>query len=307
MDTKPANPADQDSSRKTRGTTDLSIRVLRDKAGRPQWNIGGRDSPTRIMLEAVGPAWAGYCFDLGYLGSSLASINVMRCDDRPEVPALSARLLQRVPLGQLDRFAQQWMREFFELWNDANPPTAAHAIFPDPLDWLDLRSDPDAGSVQDVKLARLAQRYLETLDKPTWRRILANEFGYSESSVQTMIARARKRRLLTPVTRGQSGGQLTPKARRLLAPAKAPSAWDRATPEQQQARIDAEALIAKVHAEIFADYRDGNIDAATYHARFLTMGSLVEGNDPETAWPDEPTPAIREAVRHLQHTYEELR
>ena len=67
-------------------------------------------------------------------------------------------------------------------------------------------------------LARLAQRYVETLDEPRQTGILAEEFHYKPASVAAMIREARnKHKLLTPTTKGRPGGSLTPKALAILS------------------------------------------------------------------------------------------
>lgn len=157
------------------------------------------------------PQWMGYTFWLSYIGDELVALDVRR--DR-SAELLSAHALQRVPIGALHRAAQQCVRDFLEAWDGANPEQM-QALFPDPLEWVDALADPPTRE-NDVKLAELCRRYLELDGEPGWRSTLAVQFDKAESSIPTMIARARRRRFLTRVPHGQYGGQLTPKALRLL-------------------------------------------------------------------------------------------
>lgn len=296
-----------DGIREMPGITGASIRIARDPDGRPLWEIGSEQAPTTIATEIEGGDWNGYLFQLTYDASAgLTGFSVVRDDN---AKPLTARKMQTIPLGALDRFAQQWFREWIELWDESNPPTKAAALFPDPLDWLDKVVDPDAGSESDIRLARLCKRYLELVKEPKnpmWRRILAYEFDLKESGVQTKISRARRRRFLTPVAHGQSGGQLTPKAHQLLAPPERRSAWDLASPAQRQAALDCDALRQRIKNDLDIAYRSGQSDSTEHRARLLAATALILGHEPEQMYPNESVPAIREAVRYLQSTYEEL-
>ena len=264
-----------------------------------QWTIGTGSEPTRIELTDNAERWTGFRFVLEYRGPELAAVRVERTD---VAGPLTGQLLQKVPLGALDRAAREHVRGFLEAWDTANP-SAALSMFPDPLDWLDDvaggGTDDHAG---DERLARLCQRYLQLQGESDWRETLAQEFHYSRSSVQTIITRARKRRFLTPVARGQQGGQLTPKALRLLAPAQQRSAWDRATVEQQHAALAREALREQITADLLEQFRDGTIDADTFSARRFALVAMLYGQlDPE--W---DRAAVDAGIDYLKANYEEL-
>ncbi len=174
--------------------------------------------------------WSGYTFWLTYLGSELTAFEVRR---EPDAAPLTARALTEVTLGTLDAVARECVDDFLEELSRLNPALLL-GPYPDPLDWLDSTADASTGRGDDKKLAKLCARYVELGGKPRWRETLAREFDYKASSVQTIIGRARRRRFLTPAPRrGQYGGQLTPKALRLLAPAEQREAWDRLMSEQR--------------------------------------------------------------------------
>lgn len=283
-------------------TRGASIRVVRDESDAPQWEIGDDSRPTRVLLLIDEPRWSGFTFSLAYNGRDLAEVTVLR-DETAE--PLTAALFQRVPLGSLDRAARECVSSFLAAWDEANPSTAA-ALFPDPLDWLDEVADGETDRESDERLAKLCRRYLELGAQKDWRQTLADEFHYSLPSVQTIIGRARKRRFLTPVARGQHGGQLTPKALQLLAPPQTKTAWDLATEEMRQGAIEREQTRARIHDEQLAQFRDGQMNAATYRARALALDSLLMGGEPEKDYPDESARELREATRYLRSQYKEL-
>lgn len=187
--------------------------------------------------------WRGYTFTLVYARGELTGLNIERKDD---AGVLTAAELQRVPLGALDRAARNAAAERLQRWYEPNTVMVANeaelqhaweaghnvmmtddlglrraptiedmqAIFGDAL--LNVPEPGTQRNKDDVRLARLAKRYVELDGARGWRRTLGKELGWSESSIQTMVSRARKRGLLTHVRPGRYGGQLTPRARFLL-------------------------------------------------------------------------------------------
>jgi len=84
----------------------------------------------------------------------------------------------------------------------------------------EFRSNPRPGKVgrPDIFYARVAAKYVglrETSSSPT--KDLAVYLYVSQSQARDLIHEARHRRLLTKTKRGVAGGELTPKARDLLA------------------------------------------------------------------------------------------
>jgi hypothetical protein len=130
-----------------------------------------------------------------------------------------------------------------------------------------LVADPDGRHDDDLRLARLCQRYLALNGKRGWRQTLAREFHYKPSSVQTIIGRARARQFLTPVPRGQWGGQLMPKALKLLGlqggDESKSTAWGRATSEERSAALQRESRVEELDAALAS----GSIDADSYTKR----------------------------------------
>jgi hypothetical protein len=216
------------------GTNRPSIRILSDSKGRLLWEMG---DPTRLPLVVDEDRWKGYVFWLTYAGpvGELTSVEIRR--DHDAAP-LGAHLLQRTPLGALDRFARRWVEDWRDEYMALNPGT--------PVDWLDAVSDTDPARDNDLLLAELCREYLKVCGEPDWRATLAHKFPWSLSSIPTVVSRARKRGFLTKVPHGRAGGQLTAKARRLLADAE-PVKADRRDWEVfmfgksglQQAEIDA--------------------------------------------------------------------
>jgi hypothetical protein len=260
---------------------------MQDAAGALQWEAGDGSRPTRVALVIDEPRWTGYSFWLAYNGRELVEVRVLRDGD---AEPLAAALFQRIPLGALDRAARECVSSFLAA-RDETTPTRALALFPDPLDWLDEVADGITDTEADKRLAMLCLRYLELRGQKDWRQTLADEFHYSLPSVQTIIGRARKRRFLTPVSQGQNGGQLTPKALRLLAPPRARSAWDRATDEIRAAAMDRERWRTELESELHAllpKVESGEISKDTYGIRSLAIDAAVAGWSAADLYPDHP-------------------
>jgi hypothetical protein len=263
-------------------TLSTRVRVLRDAEGNLQWDLPTRPSdPTWVALEVDEDRWRGFVFRLTYVRGKLTKLEIT-CDGTPA--ELTAELLQRVPLGALNRAARRCVQDFIEVWDRPEDLQDLQRIYPDPLDWIDPVADPARES--DKKLAELCQRYLELVKSPDrdekklWRETLGKDFDYAPGSVQTIISRARKRRFLTEVRRGQSGGELTPKARRLLAPPQLQSAWDRATDDVRASALEREKRRDVLEARLLDQLRDGRINKATYRARSLALDAALLGWTP---------------------------
>ena len=257
--------------------------MLQDAEGRLQWEMpNGPTEPTRVSLVADDDRWHGYIFRLSYAGGEITDLEITRNGD---AAPLSAQLLQRVPLGALDRAARRCVEDFLEVWER---PEELQVLYPDPLDWLDAVADTNPGRENDKRLAELCKRYLDLRGESDWRETLGVEFGYQSTSVQTIIGRARKRRFLTKVPRGQNGGQLTPKALRLLAPPSMQSAWDQATDERRAAALQREERRAEREADLLDQLRAGTIDKKTYGTRSLALDAALVGWAPRDLYPDEP-------------------
>jgi hypothetical protein len=192
-------------------------------------------NPPAALITIDSGEWRGYTFVLILYGLELAHFEVRR--DDPDAKPLNRSRLQAVPLGLLERELRKKVDSVYEQHRVDNPD--APPLFP-AEDWPDpaerLRANRD-----DVKLARLAQRYVETLGQPkqaaqlaVWSREDPERGRYKASSIPKLIKRARERRLLTPTSKGQAGGQLTPRARALLA--EPPSARERIDAVLDQAR-----------------------------------------------------------------------
>jgi hypothetical protein len=241
---------------------------------------------------------------MSYVGGELVGLHVHRVAD---AAPLGSHLLQRVPLGALDRAGREHVQAFLEAWESGRPERAL-ALFPDPADWLDAVADRKTGREDDERLARLCKRYLELGAKSGWRAILAREFGYDSSSIQTIIGRARRRRFLTKVPRGRYGGQLTPKALRLLAPPALQSAWERATDEQRTAALERDRRHARLSAILLKQLQMGAIDSDTYKARSLALEAEIMGWAPHELDLDGGTlAAVEQQLEFVQNWIKEQR
>ncbi|MGH2904355.1 MAG: hypothetical protein ACRDK7_12355 [Solirubrobacteraceae bacterium] len=264
------------------------------------WKAG---DPTEVVIQVNADQWDGYLFRLSYGGAELTGVAVCRVHD---AKPLSAHLLQRVPLGALDRFARRWCGDYLREYTHLNPETSSTW-----LDALDVVSDENTARDNDAMLAKLCRRYVELVGEPGWRLTLADEFNYSESSIPTIIARARKRRFLTPVTQGQAGGRLTPKARRLLVTQRAPD-WA-ALPEAERQALAVDAIAReergrRLEEELIAEQRVSAIDEPAFRARYLAINAMMAGastlGDLREMYPDHPA-LLPEIERQLHAINEE--
>jgi hypothetical protein len=180
-----------------------------------------------LWAEARHDDWPGYVFRLTFAGGELLGIEVRRED--PDAAPLTAHNLQRVPLGALERAVRQNVDIFETLWTelvdssvglvgDKVITTRRVGMSPAVAQWFDTYNEGANPKSPErlLHLARLANRYVETLGEPGQTDILAEEFHYQPSSVSKMVREARDCRLLSPTTKGRPGGSLTPRARALL-------------------------------------------------------------------------------------------
>lgn len=147
------------------------------------------------------------------LNGAIVSIAVVPTSDLS--PPLTVRALRDLPIGEAARAAQRF----------ANGKIKGDQVFHDPSEFTDLigRFDikrPGRAGRSDVEYARLALLYVDLLDHPTPAKELARREYLSPSQVRNLLVVARRRHLLTDPPVGRAGGELTDKARRLLAQAK---------------------------------------------------------------------------------------
>ncbi len=114
----------------------------------------------------------------------------------------SAKALAAMKLA-LSAGDRRYLDDALEAWRRSGPP----------------KSRPARLEMSDLEYASLAARYAELLAEgfahPT--AILADELGYQPGTVNQRVREARKRGLLTAAPAGRAGGELTDKARGLLA------------------------------------------------------------------------------------------
>ena len=129
-----------------------------------------------------------------------------RGEPRQNYPHVSGRAMptQDPPTVDLDR-----LRDVAEQDPVVNSSLALRGV-----DINMLRALP-----REQLLARLAARYVEVIKEPGggWPfPKLAEEFPYARTTLKDFVAEARKTGLLTKGTSGSAGGELTPKAKRIL-------------------------------------------------------------------------------------------
>jgi hypothetical protein len=239
-------------------TKSRSIRVL-DWSREPTWAELAIDGDER---------WTGYTFRLSFSADgALSGLEAKRGDD---AAPLSTHLLQRVPLGALERTFTRWLDELDEEWTKGLPPVSRSVV----REWREqlAAGRPERGdaSARDTQLAALARCYVETLGEPGQTKALAEIFSYAQSSIATLVREARLRGLLTPTRKGRPSGQLTAKARALLGD-ELKNAWEQATDEERAAVLEREELREARDAELLAEYQAGRIDAETFARRGMEI------------------------------------
>jgi transposase len=218
------------------------------------WGWSEPTSSDPLWIELRHNKWPGYLFRLTFVKGQLLGVEVRRESD--EARPLTAHLLQRVPLGALEREALRHVDAFVTEWLRGHGD--ARHIDRDLEQWYDdfdegSRPRTGAKTERDVRLARLAKRYVETLGDPMQTEIIASEFSYSDSSVAAMVREARTRHLLTPTPqKGRPGGRLTPKALAWLGevPPATLTAWERATTEEKASAVEQESRFAELDAAL---------------------------------------------------------
>lgn len=256
------------------------------------------------VLHIDAPEWAPYRFGMVLEYGAVSSFDMWRADQ--SASPITARLLQRVPFGSLERALISKIEEFRAAWEQDNPDLPL--FLPD--QWPTVDEKPRINR-DDLRLALLAEQYVKTLASPqqmaalaAWSREDPTRGNFSDSSVTKMVSRARQRGLLTRTTRGRRGGQLTPKALALLGRTREPV--QSAPPAERLNTLLKLRLREQVEGRMAQDRAAGSLDGETYRARTLALDALLVGADPEQMFPDEPAHAIREATRWLKSTYEEL-
>jgi hypothetical protein len=135
----------------------------------------------------------------------------------PDAPAVTARLLHRVPVGAIQDAARRAFRRYAELDDRVMRGLASPAVAE-----LSRRiagsARPGRRGRPDREYAELAAAYVHVLEtSPHPVQALAEKLAFSPSTVANMLSEARRRGLLTrPSTPGQPGGELTPRARDVL-------------------------------------------------------------------------------------------
>jgi hypothetical protein len=260
------------------------------------------------VVQIQSPAWEDYEFAVVLDADSVQSFEIRPRDGgaRP----ITRRRLQDVPLGAIADAVLAKFRAVETEFNELNPSNLLGGGTP----LMQMHHDPV--TEDELRLARLAQRYVETLGQPKqmeslaqWSRDDPARGHYTDQSTVNAIRRARKSGLLTPTQRGKAGGLLTPRALHVLG--EPPNAWEAASPEVKLQTLRREQLGQRIHDELLAAYRAGETDAPTFGARQLASESLLFGDgteppDAELADRNVKASAFREAIQYLRDNYEEL-
>lgn len=142
---------------------------------------------------------------------------------------ITARLLRRVPIGELMEYASSQWREIVEANVEVLEQEIQHLGDNAPAEYQErlrgwvssLDRRPGRRGRPDQAYASLAALYVEklgTTHAPVAE--LADKLGYSRSQVANLLYEARRRELLSWPPKGRAGGVLTPKGLQVLEDAQ---------------------------------------------------------------------------------------
>ena len=99
-------------------------------------------------------------------------------------------------------------------------------------------------------LAKVAHLYANSIGQKGWAGDVACELGYSSDTVTKMVKEARKVGLLTPTTRGRSGGSVTDLGWEILARDSIQDAWDEASSSDRERILERDRQFRALHNEL---------------------------------------------------------
>jgi hypothetical protein len=147
------------------------------------------------VTTAHGP-WRGYTFRVSFdAEGATTSLLIQR---GPKTEVLTARHMQAVPFGAVENVARVAVQR----------ARSTHQTEPS------VPSRRPYGP--DVRLARFALRYVETLGQTDQIATLSSEFHMRPETVPNAIQKARRRGFLTGTVHGRVGGFLTERAEQLI-------------------------------------------------------------------------------------------
>ena len=142
-----------------------------------------------------------------------------RADWAKEPPApLTARLVHALPLGALERRARRAVLEETQPFLAPKYRTTGYARSVTQLvESVQRTMRPGRRGRPIAEYAALAARYVELLKEGRGLPGLARDIHLSDSQVRNLLYAARQKGLLTAAPKGKAGGELTEKAKQLLA------------------------------------------------------------------------------------------
>ncbi len=202
------------------------------------------------MVSAEPPDWTGYVFRILFRLGELSTLTIAR--DDTAIP-LGAGLLQRVPLGAIERCARDWVTETAEIARRDDP--ALGATFARPVE-----VESGLSMSRQLRLAEVAKAYVDTISDRNQRASLAVKCHASQDHVPNLVREARDAGLLLPARpgHGRRVGYLSNKARELLGEPPLTTWWEQASEgerawlRERQMRQEAAAL-ARARGEITPD------------------------------------------------------
>jgi hypothetical protein len=231
--------------------------------------------PLWVDLAINSDRWSGYTFRVSFdAAGATTGLDIRRTNAAAD---LTAVLLQRIPLGAIERAARRHVRQTFEpIIGGLGPESHARRR----LEGILLQERPKRrdDASRAVMMARLAVRYVETLGRHDQLDVLGAEFGYGMTTMPKLIAKARNEyHYLTPTVRGRAGGQVTPEAYSVLTRHVVERRWATLTDEERAAELQQRASTRAKAAEVLERYKAGQITHEEWQA--ATFGQVFPTDD----------------------------
>jgi len=215
-----------------------------------------------VDLTVDSEVWAGYGFRLNFdADGELLGIEVGRSGNAAD---LTAHLLQRVPLGALERKARHHIREILDPFVELLGPesTARRQIVDVISKERPRRSDANERAGM---LALLAIFYVETLGRRDQTQMLAERFHYNEATIPKLISTARNEYgFLPPTKRGRPGGSVTPKAYAVAAAYVNTRHLEGLSPDERERHRAEQSASGAQWQEMLSRYQNGEITHAEW-------------------------------------------
>lgn len=153
-------------------------------------------------------------------GGGLARLDISR--KKGAAGLITKRMLKQLPIREIEERARAAARELWGFWDDDDVPRELQTRAKQLVKEFDQSPRPGPTGRGDEFYAHVAATYVAHLDSHRPIEQTADKLSLSTARIRNLVYEARRRGLLTKVTRGRAGGELTDKAKELLGAAQTP-------------------------------------------------------------------------------------